>query len=50
MAIGGEIARLLAAKFIREVAHPEWMANPMMVPKKNNTRRMCVDYTDLNKA
>jgi hypothetical protein len=30
-AIGKEIARLLAAGFIREVFHPEWIANPVLV-------------------
>ena len=49
-AIGEEIVRLLAAGFIREAAHPEWLANPVMVRKKNMSWRMCVDYTDLNKA
>jgi hypothetical protein len=40
----------LAAGFIREVFHPEWLANPVLVRKKNmNEWRMCVDYTDLNK-
>jgi hypothetical protein len=38
------------ASFIREVFHPEWLANPVLVCKKNtNEWRMCVDYTDLNK-
>jgi hypothetical protein len=27
----------------------EWLANPVLVRKKNNEWRMCVDYTDLNK-
>ena len=49
-AIGEEVAQLLAAGFIVEVFHPEWLANPVLVLKKNNTWRMCVDYTDLNKA
>ena len=49
-AIGEEAARLLAAGFIVEVFHPEWLANPVLVLKKNGTWRMCVDYTDLNKA
>jgi hypothetical protein len=49
-AIGEEIARLLAAGFIVEVLHPEWLANPVLVLKKNGTWRMCIDYTDLNKA
>ena len=49
-AIGEEVARLLAAGFIVEVFHPEWLANPVLVLKKNDTWRMCVDYTDLNKS
>ena len=49
-AIGEEVARLLAAGFIVEVFHPEWLANPALVLKKDGTWRMCVDYTDLNKA
>jgi hypothetical protein len=48
-AIKREIAKLLAARFIKEVIHPEWVANPVLVKKKNNEWRMCVDYTDLNK-
>ena len=49
-AIREEIARLLAAGFIVEVFHPKWLANPVLVMKKNGTWRMCIDYTDLNKA
>jgi hypothetical protein len=49
-AIKKELAKLLVAGFIREVFHPEWLANPVLVRKKNsNEWRMCVDYTDLNK-
>jgi hypothetical protein len=49
-AIKKELAELLTAGFIREVFHPEWLANPVHVRKKNsNEWRMCVDYTDLNK-
>ena len=36
-AIGEEVARLLAAGFIIEVFHPEWLANPVLVLKKNGT-------------
>ena len=49
-AIGEEIAKLLAAGFIREVYHPEWLANPVLVRKKSGKWRMCVDYMGLNKA
>jgi hypothetical protein len=49
-AIKKELAKLLAASFIKEVFHPEWLANPVLVCKKNsNEWRMCVNYTDLNK-
>ena len=48
-AIRVEIACLLAAGFIKEVYHLEWLANPVIVRKKNKEWRMCVDYTDLNK-
>ena len=48
--IGEEIARLLATVFIMEVFHPDWLANPVLVLKKNNTWRMCINYTSLIKA
>jgi hypothetical protein len=49
-AIGEEIHKLMAAGFIKEVIHPEWLANPVLVRKKGGKWRMCVDYTGLNKA
>ena len=49
-AIGEEIAKLLAAGFIREVFHSDWLANPILVKKKTEKWRMCIDYTGLNKA
>jgi hypothetical protein len=33
-AIGEEIHKLMAAGFIKEVIHPEWLANPVLVKKK----------------
>ena len=48
-AIGEEVQKLLAAGF-KEVSHPEWLANPILVKKKNGKWGMCVDYTGLNKA
>jgi hypothetical protein len=47
--LGVEVTWLLAASFIKEVYHPDWLANPVLVRKKNNEWRMCVDYIDLNK-
>ena len=49
-AIGEEVQKLLAAGFIKEVSHSEWLANPVLVKKKNGKWRICVDYTGLNKA
>ena len=40
----------MAAKFIREVYYPDWLANIVLVKKANGKWRMCVDFTDLNKA
>jgi ribonuclease HI len=40
----------MVAGFIKEVFHPEWLANPVLVKKKGGKWRMCVDYTGLNKA
>src|SRR5438105_14349664 len=49
-AIRDELTKLTAVNFIKEVYHPDWLANPILVKKKNKKWRMCVDYTDLNKA
>jgi hypothetical protein len=49
-AIGEEIHKLMVAGFIKEVFHPEWLANPVLVKKKGGKWRMCVDYTGLNKV
>jgi hypothetical protein len=48
--IGEEVHKLLEAGFIKEIHHPEWLANPVLFKKKNGKWRMCVDYTSLNKA
>jgi hypothetical protein len=45
-----EVKRLLSAGVIREVKYPEWLANTIMVKKANGKWRMCIDFTDLNKA
>ena len=49
-AVKDEVQKLIAAKFIREVYYPDWLANVVMVKKANGKWRMCVDFTDLNKA
>jgi hypothetical protein len=45
-----ELQKLLEAGFIKEVFHPTWVANPVLVKKKNGKWRMCVYHTGLNKA
>jgi hypothetical protein len=45
-----EVDKLLITNFIREVFYPNWLANVVMVKKANGKWRMCVDFTDLNKA
>jgi len=45
-----ETRKLLAAGHIREIQYPEWLANVVLVEKSNDKWKMCVDFTDLNKA
>jgi phage FluMu protein gp41 len=49
-AVEAEVQRLQDAKVIREVKYPVWLTNTVPVKKKNGKWRMCVDFTDLNKA
>jgi hypothetical protein len=49
-AIDEEIVKLLATEFIKEVYHPEWLANPILVRKNSGKWRMRVDYASLNKT
>ena len=45
-----EVEKLQEAGIIRELLHPEWIANLVIIPKPNGRKRMCVDFTNLNKA
>ena len=49
-AIKKEVQKLTTAQFIRKVYYPDWLANVVIVKKANGKWRMCVDFTDLNKA
>ena len=49
-AINEEVGKLLQAKAIREVEYPEWLANVVLVKKENGKWRLCIDFTDINKA
>ena len=49
-AVTEEVEKLLEADFMKEVFYPDWLANVVMVKKRNDKWTMCVDFTDLNKA
>ncbi|GJX98208.1 reverse transcriptase domain-containing protein [Tanacetum coccineum] len=49
-AIQAEVHKLVEAGIIREVYYHDWLSNPVMVKKHDGSWRMCVDFTDLNKA
>ena len=45
-----EVKKQLDAGFLKVAKYLEWVANIVMVPKKDDKVRMCVDYKDLNRA
>ena len=49
-AIKEEVIKLKRAGVIKEVFYPEWLANTVVVKKKSGKWRVCVDFTDPNKA
>jgi len=40
----------LSASHINEIKYPKWLMNVVLVKKASGKWRMCVDFTDLNKA
>ena len=49
-AVRSEVQKLKEAGAIKEIYLPEWLANTVVVKKKNGKWRVCVDFTDLNRA
>ena len=49
-AMNEEVSKLFQAGAIREVEYPEWLANAMLVKKANGKWRLCIDFTDVNRA
>ena len=49
-AINEEVSKLLQAKAIREVEYLEWLAKVVLVKKANDKWRLCIDFTNINKA
>ena len=42
--------KLIKAEAIREVLYPKWLSNTMVIKKKSGKLRVCINFTDLNKA
>ncbi|GJT53663.1 reverse transcriptase domain-containing protein [Tanacetum coccineum] len=49
-AIQEEVGKLVEAEILKEVHYHDWLSNPVMVKKHDDSWRMCVDFKDLNKA
>ena len=47
-ALSDEVDRLLNAGFILETFYPDWLTNPILIEKKNEKWRVCIDFMDLN--
>ncbi|GJY36872.1 reverse transcriptase domain-containing protein [Tanacetum coccineum] len=45
-----EVEEIMKAGILQKVKHHTWVANPDMVKKSDGVWRMCVDFTDINKA
>lgn len=49
-AVKKEVEKLKRAGAIKEVYLPDWLANTVVVKKKNGKWKVWVDFTDLNRA
>ncbi|CAA0808224.1 Unknown protein, partial [Striga hermonthica] len=49
-ALEEEVKKLIDNKFIKEAKYPTWVSNPVLVKKSNGLWRLCIDFSDLNKA
>ena len=45
-----EVMKQFNAGFLAVTSYPQWVSNVVPVPKKDDKLRMCVDYSDLNRA
>nr|GFA00232.1 reverse transcriptase domain-containing protein [Tanacetum cinerariifolium]GFA01573.1 reverse transcriptase domain-containing protein [Tanacetum cinerariifolium] len=45
-----EVRKLVEAGIMKEVHYHDWLSNPVMVKKHDDSWKMCVDFKDLNKA
>ena len=49
-AIQSEVKNLIDSGFIKEEQHPDWVANIILITKKNGKIRVYIDFCDLNEA
>ena len=45
-----KVHKLVTVEFIHEVYYLDWLANVVIIKKANGKWRMCMDFTNLNKA
>ena len=48
--IGDEVAKLINVGVIINSHYLDWLANVVIAPKKGRKWKVCIDFTDLNKA
>ena len=48
--IKAELNKLLASRIIFPVRHMQWVANLVLVQKKNSDIHLCIDFQNLNRA
>ena len=49
-AVRQEVGKLKEARVIKDIFFLDWLENTVVVRKKNGKWRVCVDFTDLNRA
>ena len=49
-AINEEVGKLLQTQAIIEVEYLEWLANVVFIKKENDKWRLCINFTDINRA
>ncbi|GKD39508.1 hypothetical protein Tco_1259715 [Tanacetum coccineum] len=50
IAVSEEVKKLVDARILKEAFFSRWTSNPVMVQKYDGSWRMCIDFTNLNKA
>ncbi|GKF15345.1 reverse transcriptase domain-containing protein [Tanacetum coccineum] len=49
-AVMKEVEEWIKASIVRPVRYPTWISNPVLVKKVDETRRMCIDFKNVNSA